>query len=83
MGKDAGVRWGINTVKGWFKGGKGGKGVKPPKAEGKPPRRVSEANKGGKGKPSKLKENPLDVFQKLIRVVKESRLNPLNSVEKP
>ena len=53
MGKDAGVRWGINTVKGWFKGGKGGKGVKPPKAEGKPPRRVSEANKGGKGKPSK------------------------------
>lgn len=29
------------------------KGVKPPKAEGKPPRRVSEANKGGKGKPSK------------------------------
>ena len=53
MGKDAGVRWGINTVKGWFKGGKGSKGVKPPKAEGKPPRRVSEANKGGKGKPSK------------------------------
>ena len=53
MGKDAGVRFGINTVKGWFKGGKGGKGVKPPKAEGKPPRRVSEANKGGKGKPSK------------------------------
>ena len=53
MGKDAGVRWGINTVKGWFKGGKGSKGAKPPKAEGKPPRRVSEANKGGKGKPSK------------------------------
>lgn len=53
MGKDAGVRLGINTVKGWFKGSKGGKGVKPPKAEGKPPRRVSEANKGGKGKPSK------------------------------
>lgn len=44
---------GIDAVKGWFKGGKGSKGVKPPKAEGKPPRRVSEANKGGKGKPSK------------------------------
>lgn len=50
----------FNAAKGWFKGGKGGKGVKPPKAEGK----------------------PLDVFQKLIRVVKESRLNPLNLVEK-
>lgn len=29
------------------------KGTKPPKANEKPPRRVSEANKGGKGKPSK------------------------------
>ena len=44
---------GFGFLKGVFKGGKGSKGVKPPKAEGKPPRRVSEANKGGKGKPSK------------------------------
>lgn len=49
---------GIRGSRGSPKGGKGfegevPKGVKPPKAEGKPPRRVSEANKGGKGKPSK------------------------------
>ena len=56
---DAGFKLGgrvFNAAKGWFKGGKVPKGVKPPKAEGKPPRRVSEANKGGKGgkgKPSK------------------------------
>lgn len=48
-----GARFG--SPKGGSKGFKGEvpKGVKPPKAEGNPPRRVSEVNKGGKGKPSK------------------------------